>query len=410
MMKRALRVILMMCIAAAAFGADFGLALGTEGTFAGNVNPEGFSITTTAVPWVSAVLTEKIDLYVSGIMTFDYEEKREPPESPAAYFFEMGRTELNLRSAPAVYLTLGRQRFQDPAGLIASGLFDGAGGRINVGMGSLSLGVFYTGLLYRETAKIFLTPGDLERYQKSLDAEGLKGYFASRRVLMAMTGEFPDLTSRMGLSAQLLSQFDLNRDSEKLNTQYLELRFTVEPLDVLHINLGSLGELAQGSGEQWGSAAVFAGADWEVSGSFPDLLSAELLWTGGRISDKFRAFTPVSAAAGGKVFNGGTGALTRIGISYRARPLAEFSFETGTAYFIRTDVETLGNADIDIDMDEDSVSRLLGGELYGSVVWSPDSVFRFSAGAGAFFPGLGGVYREDAPVRWKTNFGLIASF
>jgi hypothetical protein len=398
MMKKVLCAIVMICSAAAAFGADFGLILGTEGAFAGNVNPEGFSITATAAPWVSSALTEKIDAYVSGIVTLGYEEEDGPQEP----YFEIGRTELNLRPAPAVYLTLGRQRFRDPAGLIVSGLFDGAGGSINLGMGRLSLGAFYTGLLYKETAKIILTPGDLERYQNPLDM-GSEGYFASRRILLAVTGEFPDLTSRTSLAAQALAQFDVNGDAEELNTQYLELRFTVEPADVLHMNLGGLVELAQGSDEQWGSAAFFAGADWEISGSLPDLLSAELLWTGGRISDKSRAFTPVSGANGGRVFDGGTGALMRAGLSYRARPLAGFSFDTGAAYFIRTDVETLGDADIDGDSD----SRLLGGELYGSAVWSPDSVFRFSAGIGAFFPG--GAYREDASARWKINFGVIVS-
>jgi hypothetical protein len=387
----------MLC-SAAAFGADFGLILGTEGSGAGNLNPKGFSLTATAAPWISAVLTEKIDIYASGAITLDYEAERgtEP-------YFEMGRTELRLRPVPAVYLTLGRQRFQDPAGLIASGLFDGAGGSIILGMGRLSLGAFYTGLLYKETANIMLTPGDLERYQKPLDAGDLEGYFASRRILLAVTGEFPDLSPRTGLAAQALVQFDVNGDAENLNSQYLELRFTAEPVDVLHMNLGGLVELAQGSGEKWGSAAFFAGADWEVSGSLPDLLSAELLWTGGRISGKARAFPPVSGANGGRVFDGGTGALMRAGLSYRALPLAGFSCETGAAYFIRTDVETLGDADIDVD----SVSRLLGGELYGSAVWSPDSVFRFSAGIGMFFPG--GAYREDAPVRWKINFGVIVS-
>jgi hypothetical protein len=400
MMRKLLCIIVILCVTAAAFGVDFGLTLGTEGGYAGSLNPEGFSIAIAAAPWVSAVLTEKIDVYASGVMTFDYEKKRgmEP-------YFEVGRTELRLQPAPAVYLTLGRQRFQDPAGLIASGLFDGAGGSINLKMGRLSLGAFYTGFLYKEAANIMLTPGDLERYQKPLDAEGLAGYFASRRILLAATGEFPDLTPRTGLAAQALFQFDVNGDIDHLNSQYLELRFTAEPDDVLHVNLGGLVELAQDFGESWGSAALFAGADWEASGPLPDLLSAELLWTSGRVSDGFRAFTPLSGTSGGRVFDGGTGALMRAGLSYRALPLAGFSFEAGTAYFIRTDVETLGDEDID----GDSLSRLLGGELYGSAVWSPDSVFRFSAGIGAFFPGLGGAYREGAPVRWKINFGLSMS-
>jgi hypothetical protein len=402
-MKKALCIIVMMLsISAAALGADFGLILSTDGQYAGNVNPEGFSVTTAAVPWFSAVLTETISLYVSGKMTLDYEEKGEPPES---YFFEVERTELNLRPASTVYLSLGRQRFGDPAGLVASGLFDGANASVNLGICRLSLGAYYTGLLYKETAKIILTPGDLERYAKPLDAEGLEGYFSSRRVLLALTGEFLDLTSRLSLSAQALAQIDVNDDSGKLNTHYLELRFGAEPADVLHINAGGIGELAQGSGEWWGSMAAFAGADWELPGSLPDLLSAEFLWTSGRAEDKFRAFTPVSGKNAGRIYDGGLGALMKAGLSYRTRPASEFSVDAGLAYFIRTDVETLGDADIDGESD----SRLLGGELYGSLIWAPDSVFRFSAGGGTFFPGWGGAFREDAAVRWKVNFGVIVS-
>jgi hypothetical protein len=406
-MKKRLCVILLFGIAAAvftpaAFGADFGLVLGTEGEYADNLSPEGFSVTTTAAPWLSAVFTEKINLYVSGKLTFKYEEKGDPRVS---YFFEVERTELNLRPLPGLYFGLGRQRFQDPAGLIASGLFDGAGGSVNLGVGRLSLGAYYTGLLYKETAKIILTPGDLERYKRSFDSAGLAGYFASRRVLLALTGEFPDLTSRTNLSAQVLSQIDVNGDKDFLNTHYLELSFTVEPVDPLHLTLGGIGELVQGPDELWWSMAAFAGADWEVPGTPADLLSAELLWTSGRSGSNICAFTPLSGQNAGRVFDGGIGALLRPVLSYRVRPLVGFSVEGGAAYFIRTDLETLW----DRDLDSTSTSRLLGGELYGSVVWAPDPAFRVSAGGGAFFPGWGQAYREGTPVRWKVNLGVIVS-
>jgi hypothetical protein len=402
MMKKRRCVILMMCIAAAAFGADFGLILGTDGAYAGSLNPDGFSVTASAAPWFFAVLTETINVYVSGKMAVDYEEKGELPET---YFFEMERTEINLRPASGLYINLGRGQFRDPAGLIASGLFDGAGGSVNLGVCRLSLGAYYTGLLYKETAKIIMTAHDLERYAKPLDAEGLEGYFASRRVLLALTGEFPDITSRMSLSAQALAQIDVNEGSEKLNTHYGELRFAVEPADVLHITLGGVGELVQGPDEVRGSAAALAGADWEVPGTLPDLLSAEFLWTGGNISDTARAFTPVSGTTAGRIFDAGIGALMKAGLLYRARPAPEISVDAGAGYFIRTDIETLWDA----DLDGGSESRSLGGELYGSLVWAPDSVFRFSAGGGMFFPGWGGAFREDAPIRWKVNFGLIAA-
>jgi hypothetical protein len=401
-MKNCLCIILTFFIAAVAFGADFGLVLGTEGVYNDSLNPEGFSVNVTASPWVSAVWSGAIDLYVSGKMTFQYEETKEPPE---AYFFEAERTELNARPAPGMYLGLGRRRFEDSAGLVATGLFDGAAFSAKFGMSYLSLGAYYTGLLYKETAKIFLTPGDIERYEKPLDSAGLEGYFASRRVLLALTGEFPDLMSRMNLAAQALAQFDVNGDSESLHSQYLELRVALEPVDILHLSLGGVGELAQGQEQTAWSMAAFGRADWEAPGALADMVSAELLWTSGRSGEKIRAFTPVSGKNAGRVFEGGTEALGRAAFSYRARPVKSVSLEAGAAYFIRTDLETLK----DKDLDGASGSRLLGGEVYGSLVWGPDSAFRLSAGGGAFFPGWGGAFLKDAAGRWKADFGVIVA-
>jgi hypothetical protein len=401
-MKKGLCFILMLFIAAAAFSVDFGLVLGAESEYADNFNPEGFSFTGNLSPWFSAVPSEKINFHASGKLSFEYDENGEPPES---YFFEMERTELIIHPVSAAYLSFGRRHFEDAAGLVASGLFDGAEGSVKLGMSRLSLGAFYTGLLYKETAKIIMTAGDFERYQKPLDAPNLEGYFASRRILLALTGEFPDLTSRISLTVQGLAQFDLNDAPVLLNTQYLGLRFAAEPVDFLHVHAGGVGELAQEAEELQGSAAVFAGADWEVSGALVDLLSAEFLWTGGRADNNVCAFAPVSGRNAGRVFDAGLGALMSAGLSYRIRPTDSFSLEAGGAYFIRTDLETLGDG----DLDEESKSRLLGGELYGSLVWGPDPALRLNAGGGAFFPGWGGAFQEGAAVRWKVNFGVIVS-
>jgi hypothetical protein len=399
MMKNRLCITLLF-MSAAAFGADFGLILGTEGVYRDNLNPEDFSATASASPWVSSVLSGTTDLYVSGKMSFEYQEAEEPPE---LYFFEMERTELNLRPGPGIFLTLGRQRFEDSAGLVASGLFDGAGLSVNPGTGRLSLGAYYTGLLYKETAKILMTGGDAGRYAKPLDKKGLEGYFASRRVLLALTGEFPDLTSRAGLEVQALAQFDVNGGEDALHSQYLELRVNAEAADPLHLNFGGVGELARGTEQTAWSMAAFGGADLELPGALSDMVSAGLLWTSGRSGERIRAFTPVSGRDAGRVFEGGTGALGRAALSYRARPVKSFSLEAGAAYFIRTDLETLG----DKDLDGASRSRLLGGEVYGALVWGPDPAFRLSAGGGAFFSGWGRAFREDAPVKWRADCGLI---
>jgi hypothetical protein len=93
------------------------------------------------------------------------------------------------------------------------------------------------------------------------------------------------------------------------------------------------------------------------------------------------------------------------GLSYQARPLGALSVGAGAGYFIRTDLETLGDG----DLDGASESRLLGGEVYGTLVWAPDPALRLSFGGGAFFPGLGRAFREGAPVRWNVNAGLTVS-
>jgi hypothetical protein len=401
MMKKCAAVIFMLLISAAAFSVDFGLILGGEGEYAGDLNPEGFSFAGSLSPWFSGVVTERINFHVSGKLTYQY-AKGEPQNS---FFFELERTELSLRPGFGIYATLGRQQFQDASGLVASGLFDGAGGTVNLGLCRLSLGAFYTGLLYKEAANIRLTAGDVEAYQKPLDAPNLAGYFASRRALLALTGEFPDLTPRTSLTVQGLAQFDLNDRPDTLDTHYLAVRFALEPADSWHVTLGGVGMLAWNTEEAKGNAAFFASADWEVPGALTDLLSAELLWTGGKGGAEGRSYTPVTGKAPGKIFDAGLPALTSLSLLYRLRPLTEVSFEAGTAYFIRTDLETLG----DPELDGSSDSRLLGGELSGALVWAPDPALRLSAGAGAFFPQWGKAFSENAQTRWKINLGLLVS-
>jgi hypothetical protein len=401
-MKQRIAVAGLLCLAAAAFAADFGVVLGAEGECAGAIAPEGFSLASSASPWISAVLNERVNFHASGKLAYGYAAQGEPTGS---FFFEPERTELQWRPAPSFYLTLGRQRFQDALGIAASGLFDGALGSVNFAAGRLSLGAFYTGLLYKESAKILMTSADRANYAKPLATEGPSAYFASRRALLALAGEFPGLTPRTGLTVQGLAQLDLNDARDTLNSYYLEARLTAEPREPLHLDAGVLGELLQGADEPRGSAAVSAGLEWEVPGLVSDLLSAKLLWTGGSNGGRGGAYVPVSGISAGRIFDPFLGALMSAGLSYRARPLAALSLEAGAAYFIRTDLESLA----DPELEGDSTSRLLGGEVYASLAWAPDPALRLTLGGGAFFPGWGGAFREDAPPRRKLSLGLIVS-
>jgi hypothetical protein len=89
--------------------------------------------------------------------------------------------------------------------------------------------------------------------------------------------------------------------------------------------------------------------------------------------------------------------------SYVMRPHRALSFSAVAAFFGRTDLETF----IDKELDSASKDRFLGWELYGQLIWAPQSALRFSAGGGAFFPG--DAFVENAEIRWKVNAGLIVS-
>jgi hypothetical protein len=115
----------------------------------------------------------------------------------------LGRFEIFWRPLSNIYLEAGRVRFNDPAGFIAAGLFDGLSGTFVPGGVRLSAGAFYTGFLYKETAKILMSGGDAEKYAEPLDYKDPESFLASRRILVSTAAEFPDFSpvSTLALSA-----------------------------------------------------------------------------------------------------------------------------------------------------------------------------------------------------------------
>jgi hypothetical protein len=401
-MKRTLFCVILVLAAGFSAGAsDFGLVLAGTGEYVSDTAGEGFGFTGSVTPWFSAALGEKANLYLSGKAVFEYEYEHEDWAWPP--LFELERTELNYRPVPALNLILGRQRYRDSGGMIASGLFDGFSAGLGLDRARLSLGAFYTGFLYKKTAEITMTPEDLDRYMEPLNYGDPDTYFASRRVLLPLDIEFSDLASRLSLAFTLLTQVDVN-DAPALHTQYLETRFGVEALDTLRLALTGIGGLAENEGKDpKGHFAAAFGADWDVPGSLADMLSAEFRWGGGAVNDRVGSFTPVSGVAQGTVFSPALEALMDLRAAYTARPLDVLSFSLETVFFWRTDVETF----TDTELDGASNDRFLGTELYGSLILAPQSALRLTAGAGAFFPG--GAFVKDAGVRWNINTGVIFS-
>jgi hypothetical protein len=323
---------------------------------------------------------------------------------------ELGLFEISWRPASSINFEAGRVRFTDPSGFIASGLFDGLAGSAVLGKARLSIGAFYTGFLYKETAKITISRRDTEKYAVPLTFADFETYFASRRALVSLGAEFPDLTSRTTLTLNALAQFDVNdsggRQDARVHTQYLSVRYTVQPLETLALFGTAVAGLAEHEGDDAIPAhfAAGGGIDWEVPGSLRDMLTLEFRWSSGAVNKNIVAFTPLNSIAQGQVFSPNLSGLMLVRGKYTARLHRTFSASLEGTYFIRTDEETVTGMEY-----PPSSSRALGGELYGSWVWAPASDFALSAGGGAFFPGTGNVFDTGAPVLWKVTAGIILS-
>jgi hypothetical protein len=388
---------------------DFGVVIGQSGDLANlNTTSEpGLNYTGTYSSWFSTELGETASLYLSGKVSNIYENGKWKPEKPPL-LPELGRTEISWQPVPSVYLEAGRLAFQDPAGIIATGFFDGIGGSVVLGRARLSTHILYTGLLYKESAKIVMSPGDADAYAVPFVFGDPGSYFSSRRIATSISAEFSDLTPRTSLTLNTLAQFDVNnRDRDALfHSQYLTVHYTAFLLETLNMTGAVVIGLAENR-VAWGDSprvhfAAAVKADWEVPGDLRDMLSGEVRWSSGA-GKVVAAFTPMSSIAQGQVFTPKLSGLATIKGQYTARLGDTFSASLGGTYFIRTDGGTLVGADYPAS----TTRRLMGGELYANVLWAPVSDVAITLGGGVFFPGLGDVFVKQAPALWKVTLGLV---
>jgi hypothetical protein len=89
---------------------------------------------------------------------------------------------------------------------------------------------------------------------------------------------------------------------------------------------------------------------------------------------------------------------------YTLRFHRNFSTAAEGSYFIRTDGETVTGVNYPA-----SNRRLLGGELYGMLMWAPATDLMVTLGGGFFLPRLGDSFTAQAPVFWKITAGFILS-
>jgi hypothetical protein len=404
-----------LCRAVLAFSLDFGVLLDQRV----EVAQDDLTYVGGAGPWLSAGISEKTQFYFSGNVSFKYanDGAENGVNNGVNYewieplpLLELSRLELDYRPVSHALLKAGRFVFSDSSGMIAAGVFDGLYGELQAALGRVSAGAWYSGLLFKETAKITMTGGDLVDYYTPWEWNEINNYFAPRRLLADLRWDIPGVFGPLNvLTLEGFAQFDLTDHEDTLNSQYLEIQYDCFPVSGLQITTGAIAEILEDGDGEYG---VAFGGLVETGIRLPGLISHRFFlganFSSGNWNETFTAFIPLSGNSAGIVFTPKMSSLARVYLEYKSRLHETLSLEAGARYFIRTDTESSGEIWGTTAAEDDAI--FYGGEAYASVIWAPLDDITMTLGGGAFFPGSGNVFGSGADIGWKFMAGLILSF
>jgi hypothetical protein len=380
----------------AGFAQDFGLALNQKAELTeGEKSCGAIEYTGTALPWFAMPLGDKADLYISGGFSAVRADDEWKP-LPAIHRFE-----LTHNPRPGLRLEIGRLPSRGSSYVMA-GLFDGVSFALNTGGGRLSGGVFYTGLLYKKSAYIVMNQKDRIQY------DDRDGYFAPRRLGAQINCESAGIfNTRNALSISGAVQFDLNGNDTFFHSQYFEAQVDAPLGGRAKAGFGGVVELVEETGKDLYIA--FAGSaeiQWMLPTALPDRLSFAGWFSSGNWNDRLGVFIPLTMQARGKALRPESSGVALLEAAYTVRLHPRLATDVSGAYYFRTDTVTFYHP----DMDPRSASPLLGGEVYGGLVWTPFSDVLFSAGGGVFFPRTGKVFNDDAGLICRVSLEATISF
>jgi hypothetical protein len=391
--------VLLLC-AGTAFSQDRGLTLRSLPVInAGGGSPGQIDYAGTAIPWISGPLGEQGDLYLSGGISAEYADGKWKP------VFELYRFGFSYRFDSGPRLEAGRLSHREPLGLVCAGLFDGFALDFELGTTRLSAGAFYTGLLYKKTAYIVMSPGDYGDYYDR------DHYFSSRRLLFSLGWELP-VPGGAGLDLEAISQIDLNEPDAgiagdvRVHSQYAAAKFTLPFLRYFNAGMGAaLGAVEAGRDAGFCFAAS-ADLAWLPPGGGADRLSLGAAVSSGAWADGVKAFLPINTIARGRVLRPRLSGVAVVEGEYSARIHPSLSTQVSAAYFFRTDTHTYS----DSELNPSSLSPLLGGEAYCGFTCAPASDISVTLGGGVFLPQLGRAFEDGASPRGRVSLELILSF
>ena len=394
-MKRLLVVLILLVIfSGLVFSADFGLLIDQKIEVQNNL----FTYSPAFAPWFSWNGGQGLSVYVSGLLSLQYAKYKDnagvsgwdPGLVP-----EVSRFSLSYRAGQNFSLEAGRVIYADALGITASGLFDGIRMETALPLGSLSAGLFYTGLLYKETAKIVMTLSDEADFAEKWAWDNFGAYPASKRVLAALRWDIP-VGNFNNLSLEALAQFDLNGNDDALHSQYGEILFEMYPKNKLGIIFGVSFEAMENKDTDFTAAlGALAGLKTGMPGSLNDGLNLTIKFSSGPWNDTFGVFTPINSYAQGAVFQSNFSGLGSVRADYEVRIIPSLFAGLAASYFVRT-YHVPGEG------------YLYGGEIWASLAWQPFDDLRLNLGGGVFFPSLGNISSGDDAM-WKISAGVSLS-
>ncbi|MDR0527298.1 MAG: hypothetical protein LBG79_05740 [Spirochaetaceae bacterium] len=317
---------------------------------------------------------------------------------------ELDSARLTIFPDPAFFAELGRIPFSDIISLSANGMFDGAKLRFSAGEHGISASAFYTGLLYKETAKIFLNAQDKDDYYR-------QNYFAPPHLLMSLAYHFkPESLEGSRFSAEFIREADMRKGSTSSTMFFLAGAALVLKENITMDAGGLLSAGVESDESTIGLAALFS---LRVHLNQP--LKAELSFNTNLFWGALDEPLPlpfINKRQVGLIYDPEVARLLNLQLIYTAILTPTLSFNTSLMLFARLDSDYMPDFWQYIDyQNENANGFLLGEEFYAGVIWTPLSDLSFNISAIFFFPDNGpdSVYIRNTPMKWDLRLGLLIS-
>ncbi|MDR0442331.1 MAG: hypothetical protein LBH44_02875 [Treponema sp.] len=382
---------------------DFGLVISQYSGIDNKRNDDtNFEYDADLLPSFEFLLGDSGELFLSAGITLGWKNNDD------GFFWmpELLNAEFSWRQGNAE-IRAGRMGYADPLGFIAAGLFDGARFSYSSTAGIISIGAWYTGLLYKKSAYITMTDAEQDAYTAEVDLADPQTYFASRRLLASLDWEHPSAAQLLHLKAALTAQFDLTDDDDTYNSQYITLKASI-PFNRLTFELGGSLETAEldiaGVKDTNIALAGDAGIYWMLPANFDSLLSLTARYLSGNTLGIGGAFIPLTNGFYGDILKAKLSSLSVLSLNYTMRFTPAFTLGLNASHFIRNDMVTYKAYPVNT---ENNAGSSLGTEFFAQLVWSPFSDLQINLGGGAFLPALGNAASSDEKPWWSVELSVV---